>query len=59
VNLSVDPQLVIDELSMQVAQLVRDNTVLKVQNTSLITQLQEKESAKEGEVRDDGTGTGT
>jgi regulator of replication initiation timing len=44
---------------MQVAQLVRDNTVLKVQNTSLITQLQEKESAKEGEVRDDGTGTGT
>jgi hypothetical protein len=39
VDLNVDPQAVIDDLSMQVAQYVRDNTVLRAQNTSLVTQL--------------------
>lgn len=43
-QLGADPQAVIDELSMQCAQLTRDNAILRVQVGSLSLQLQELES---------------
>lgn len=50
VNLNVDAQAVIDELSMQVAQLVRDNAVLRVQVSNLGDQLQEFSNDKKSEA---------